>query len=233
MRAFTGVGLTRYAWSAGHPTETNQELAWFRKEWEECVPAGALVEAVRHGEVDKTSALQTLDEMLFANLDVTLGAISWALVLLASHVTAQNTLRAEIRAVRDGGSWENYLSYGGTLLAAVVLESARIRPLAGFSVPPAALSDRVVGRYVVPKGTSFIVDVQALNVAHPAWGEDGDVFRPERWLEEKSNGNPATNILKLTGDSLPSFLSDIPFQELPQYFKDAAAITLFRGYEYL
>lgn len=218
MKAFTGAGLTRYAWSATLPTQTNRELAWFHREWEAYVyalteleigdsgsgstrgsqpsPARALIEAVGRGEVDKTSALQTLDEMLFANLDVTLGAISWVLVLLASHITVQDTLRAEIKAARDGGSWENYLSDGSTLLAAVILESARVRPLAGFSVPQAAPSDRVVSGYVVPKGTNFIIDAQALNVTHPVWGGDGEVFKPERWLEENNsngNGKPTTN----------------------------------------
>ncbi|KAH7186800.1 heterokaryon incompatibility protein-domain-containing protein [Fusarium oxysporum] len=41
------------------------------------------------------------------------------------------------------------------------------------------------------------------------------------------------DIVKLTKDSLPSFSSDIPLQRLPQNFKDAAAITLFLGCEYL
>lgn len=41
------------------------------------------------------------------------------------------------------------------------------------------------------------------------------------------------DIVKLTEDSLPSFLSDIPLQRLPQNFRDAAAITLFLGCEYL
>ncbi|KAJ2985535.1 hypothetical protein NUW58_g5475 [Xylaria curta] len=41
------------------------------------------------------------------------------------------------------------------------------------------------------------------------------------------------DILKLTESSLPSFLSNITLQELPQNFKDAAAATSFFGYEYI
>lgn len=41
------------------------------------------------------------------------------------------------------------------------------------------------------------------------------------------------DIVKLTEDSLQSFLSDIPLQRLPQNFKDAAAIVLLLGYQYI
>lgn len=41
------------------------------------------------------------------------------------------------------------------------------------------------------------------------------------------------DIVKLTQGSLGSFLSDIPVRLLPQNFKDAAAVTVFLGYEYL
>ncbi|KAF5669453.1 het-domain-containing protein [Fusarium heterosporum] len=41
------------------------------------------------------------------------------------------------------------------------------------------------------------------------------------------------DIVKLTKDSLSSFLSDIPLQRLPQNFRDAATIALFLGCDYI
>ncbi|KAH7305549.1 heterokaryon incompatibility protein-domain-containing protein, partial [Stachybotrys elegans] len=41
------------------------------------------------------------------------------------------------------------------------------------------------------------------------------------------------DIVKLTENMLSSFKQDIPLSLLPQNFKDAAALTLFLGYEYL
>ncbi|KAI0144619.1 heterokaryon incompatibility protein-domain-containing protein [Xylariaceae sp. FL1272] len=41
------------------------------------------------------------------------------------------------------------------------------------------------------------------------------------------------DIIKLTADNLQSFQSNIPLEGMPRNFRDAAAVTLFMGYEYL
>lgn len=194
MKAFTGT-ITRFSWSRYLPSTTNSELTWFQREFETLVfslvkrdtarstPARSLVEAVYRGEISKVAAMQTLDEILFANLDVMAGAVAWAVVLVAEDVRTQNSIRDEFLEIRtEGKSWENYIADADTLLAAAVRESGRVRPLASFSVPQAAPTDRIVGGYRIPKGTNFIVDSRALNVLHPVWGEDGETYRPERWL---------------------------------------------------
>ncbi|MCJ1377288.1 hypothetical protein MMC17_000380 [Xylographa soralifera] len=45
--------------------------------------------------------LQTLDEMLFADLDVTTHVLSWTLITLAENKSVQAELRKEIRANSD------------------------------------------------------------------------------------------------------------------------------------
>lgn len=200
MKAFTGT-ITRFSWSRYLPSTTNRELTWFQHEFESLVfslvkrdtarstPARALVEAVHRGEIPKVEAIQTLDEILFANLDVMAGAIAWAVVLVAEDAHIQNLLRNEFSEIRrDGKSWEDYIADADTLLAAAVRESGRVRPLASFSVPQAAPTDRIVGGYRIPKGTDFIVDSRALNVLHPVWGGDGEFYRPGRWLGHFKSG---------------------------------------------
>lgn len=137
--------------------------------------------------------LQTLDEVLFANLDVTTGAISWLIVNMAGNHEAQSRLHTEMSsALGPGGSadseaFQNYVNWSGTFLAACVAESSRVRPVAAFSVPQAPPTDRVVGGFRIPGGTSVMVDAYALNIRNPFWGADSAAFRPERWESLKAS----------------------------------------------
>lgn len=78
--------------------------------------------------------LQTLDEQLFANLDVTTGAISWNVVHLASHISEQQQLFEEIqenRKILGINGLGEYILRSNTFLAACIDESSRLRPVAG------------------------------------------------------------------------------------------------------
>jgi cytochrome P450 len=196
-------GLARSSWSQYLPTETNKELQRFKRQWadfnlgvylaskgsKEEVPIVDMYKAVESGRITSDELLQTLDEMLFANLDVTMGGLSWNLLFLASDAKVQHAIREEwkLRAeTRDGPhAWQEYMASSSTLLNASILESARLKPLAAFSVPQSAPSDRLVGGYRIPAGTNIIVDTHALNIRNPYWGDDGSLFRPERFLERK------------------------------------------------
>lgn len=46
-----------------------------------------------------------------------------------------------------------------TLLLALMLEFARLKPLAAFSIPQAAPTHRVVGGFLITTGTNFVVDI--------------------------------------------------------------------------
>ncbi|KAI1105359.1 cytochrome p450 monooxygenase GliC [Jackrogersella minutella] len=214
-------GLTRFIWSKHlFFTKANRDLQAFKARWARFnreardraarigdtsspLPIIAMFNAVESGIVREESILQTLDESLFANLDVTLGGISWNLVFLAAYPGVQDRLRSEVTAarIRASSSHDNkegpqteaeaafdrdYLFSSSSYLSACISESSRIRPLAAFSVPQAAPTPRVVGGYLFPAGTNFIVDSYALNQRNPYWGPDGDKYRPERFLAEGS-----------------------------------------------
>ena len=172
------------------------------------VPILHMYDAMDRGEISEEELLQTLDEILWANLDVTLGGLSWTLVYLAANQSAQSKLRDEILSMRNRSSqsiednihtntsvpkctFPEYLSStSSTYLASCILESARLRPFAAFSVPQAAPSPRLLSSYIIPAGTNFIVDAYALNVENPIWGPDRKEYRPERWHElERRNKN--------------------------------------------
>jgi len=97
-------GLSRFLWSKYLPSQINSALAHFRARWaafnetaynraasyDESLPIIGMFEAVKCGELSLEQLYQTLDESLFANLDVTTGALSWNLVFLAANKKAKH-----------------------------------------------------------------------------------------------------------------------------------------------
>lgn len=80
---------------------------------------------------------QTLDEILFANIDVTSVAQAWLLVDIGLHVDIQEQLRAEVLTVNDEDSkaLEAYLSSTSNLMHLVHSESARLHPVLWYNIP--------------------------------------------------------------------------------------------------
>ncbi|KAF2729058.1 cytochrome P450 [Polyplosphaeria fusca] len=210
-------GVTRFSWSRYLPTRVNMRLKAFREKWVAfndrahgvCKLAGVsapvvhMYAASENGLMTRENLYQTLDEMLFANLDVTIGSISWNILFLAAHPEVQSEIRAEVSRAKgtgtgggggggggggDPAAWHGYLCSSSTLLAASILESARLKPLAAFTVPQAAPTERVVGSgYRIPAGTSFVVDTNALNSQDPRWGKTGQAYDPTRYASLKAS----------------------------------------------
>lgn len=189
-------GISRFSWTRFLPTEAMKALAAFKKEWQlfnktayehalvsrSPTPIVPMFEAAIQGTITYEQLYQTLDEALFANLDVTTGAISWNPVFLAAHPDCQERLRAEVLSTTPA-HFHKFLLSSSSYLAMCISESSRLKPLAAFSVPQSAPTDRIVGGYVIPAGTNFIVDSYALNVRSEYWGPDATVYRPDRFLE--------------------------------------------------
>ncbi|OTB11239.1 hypothetical protein K445DRAFT_322235 [Daldinia sp. EC12] len=202
-------GITRFSIAQFLPLPAVRALRHFKQRWADWndrayahalnakgtgeAPIIKMYEAVEKGTMSREELLQTLDEMMFANIDVTMGGMSWTLVFLATHPAVQKALRSEIRANSSDAATRNaYLlsswTTTPTLLGACILESARLRPLAAFSTPQACPTPRILDGYEVPAGTNFVVDSYALNIRDPFWGEDRERFRPQRWLERQKGG---------------------------------------------
>ncbi|KAJ3566331.1 hypothetical protein NPX13_g7173 [Xylaria arbuscula] len=196
-------GLTRFSLSRFLPTAANKKRTAFQARWrafndrayERAKESGRLTKPVvrmyedtRKGLVTCEQVLQTLDECLFANLDVTTGAMSWNIIFLAANKHYQDMLVKELALQRTMEERHQYILNNGTLLASCVSESARLRPAAAFSVPQSAPTTRVVDGYVIPAGTDIIIDAYSLNVHSNFWGPDAETYRPERFLEKSSVG---------------------------------------------
>lgn len=198
-------GLSRFSASQYLPTAANRELSEFRRGWacfnkealhesladKRHTPLVQMYEAVESGTLSLEELYQTLDEILFANLDVTAGALSWNLLFLGKCQASQADLRAEIITQKgcskgDEDDWKGYLLSSSTLLASSILESARLKPLAAFSVPQATPTDRLIGGFLVPAGTNFVVDAYALNIRNPYWGDCSTDYKPKRFMKRSA-----------------------------------------------
>ena len=192
-------GVTRFAFMRFFPTGPGKKLAIFKQEWQafnnavydHCrlsdlptAPIVQMYDAAKRGTISYEQLLQTIDEALFANLDVTVGGLSWNLVFLAANPACQERLRAEVLS-QTPETAERYVQSSATYLAACVLEAARLKPLAAFSVPQSAPTDRLVGGFVIPAHTDFIVDAYALNVRNEFWGPQAESYEPERFLTSR------------------------------------------------
>lgn len=197
-------GITRSSWSQYLPTKTNRSLRDFKRKWQcfndavysthkadgKSTIITELYQAVQGGRINSENLHQTLDEMLFANLDVTMGAISWNIMFLAAHQDVQDRVRDEVRQaqiLQDDRKWTEYLTSSTTLLACSVLESARLKPLAAFTVPQAAPIPQTASGFYIPPRTNLVVDTYAINIGNEYWGHDPDKYRPDRFLSKKTS----------------------------------------------
>lgn len=105
-------------------------------------PVRDMYEAVRQGSISHEQLPQTLDEIIFGNLDANMSGISWTVVFLAAHPDTQSRLYEEIvghrRQASEGseftpGTQESLasaklycscISSSSSLLNASILESA-------------------------------------------------------------------------------------------------------------
>ncbi|KZF23923.1 cytochrome P450 [Xylona heveae TC161] len=185
-------GAFRY--ELGRPLEgkATQELINFRHEWmtfnDQIYQAKKTVSSpppivqawnqVLNGEIPMSETLQTLSEMLFANLDVSTHVLSWLVALVAESSSVQEQLREEIRKNVDDP--DAYYRRKDTLLHLCFLESLRLRPFTVFTIPESSPTEKVLGGYVIPPNTSVVVDTLKINHNEAFWGKDSHMFNPSR-----------------------------------------------------
>ncbi|KAI0929366.1 hypothetical protein AcW1_009887 [Taiwanofungus camphoratus] len=190
-------------WYRFLPTEANRNLRAF-KEGYKAFNHDIVAESEKRGHdtvaarmyscvadrlISEDEYHQTLDEILFANIDVTSVAQAWLLVDIGLHVDIQEQLRAEVLTVNDEDSkaLEAYLSSTSNLMHLVHSESARLHPVLWYNIPEVISVDKTINGYRVPQGTSVCISTYHLNTNPAVWGEDAQAFRPSRFTEIPSN----------------------------------------------
>ena len=149
-----------------------------------------LLDAYDKGEIDVDGIREEVDTFMFAGHDTTASALSWTLYLIGRHPEVQKKLHIEI----DNASFsENILDKIRNMkyLDYVIKESLRL-------YPPVPRYSRVLDKdtridgHVLPKGTSFFIDVISTHTNPESW-DDPLSFNPDRFGDEKfCKRNPYT-----------------------------------------
>ncbi|KAI1401216.1 pisatin demethylase [Hypoxylon fuscum] len=147
----------------------------------------ALASFIAQG-VTKEEAINELMLQVVAGTDSTAVGVRMTLLLLSSNPIAYVKLKTEIDdAILKGNASSpirdteaRQLPY----LQAVIKEGLRAFPVvtATFFKKVPKGGD-VIGGYFVPEGTEVGHNVLGVMRSKKYWGDDADVFRPERWLE--------------------------------------------------
>ncbi|KAL8277160.1 hypothetical protein RQP46_010488 [Phenoliferia psychrophenolica] len=143
-----------------------------------------------------------LPTFIIAGHETTSTALTWTLWTLARHPDVQDRLRKELRDARRKASEEgrtelesdelNSLKY----LDAVCREILRVKSPVGnvlrralhddlipLSQPIRGRSGNMISAIPVRAGQVILINTSAPNHNKEVFGEDTDLFRPERWLE--------------------------------------------------
>jgi cytochrome P450 len=126
--------------------------------------------------------------LLFAGHDTTTAALSWSWHLLARHPEVQEALHDEVAAHLAGRTPTADDLPHLTLATAVFEEAMRLYPPAPGLARRAVEPDEIQG-YPVP-AKAILMPSQWLTHCHPAYWEEPDQFRPERFLPGHAADRP-------------------------------------------
>ncbi|KAJ3578189.1 hypothetical protein NPX13_g2377 [Xylaria arbuscula] len=141
----------------------------------------------RHGLTEEECQTEAFF-MFVAGSETTASALRIILLYLIATPTAYHRLKMEVRTAIKHGRISSPITATEAkdlkYLQATLYEGMRIRPVAtatfGKQVPPAG--DTING-YFVPGGTTIGPNLSSLMRSKALFGEDADIFRPDRFLE--------------------------------------------------
>ncbi|CCO36652.1 Cytochrome P450 4ae1 [Rhizoctonia solani AG-1 IB] len=155
----------------------------------------ANMEADEKDRLPEDQLLGQMNTLIFAGHETTSGALARILQLLAMDLEMQDRLRTELLEAPMQLTYDDL--HNLPYLDAICRETLRLYPPAPL-LERVALADCTIPlRYPmkgkngeeireirVRKGTDVYISLKEANRAKETWGQDADVFRPERWLEK-------------------------------------------------
>ncbi|PIC12933.1 hypothetical protein B9Z55_028033 [Caenorhabditis nigoni] len=123
--------------------------------------------------------------LLLAGFDTTANALGCAAHLLALNPEKMKIAQEEIDEVcsSDNITYEQIgqLQY----LDAVIKESLRLSPVAWFACSRECVKQTTLGPHLIDEGVRIEADVKAIHYSKEIWGDDAELFVPERWFAEQ------------------------------------------------
>ncbi|CAN6362960.1 unnamed protein product [Urochloa humidicola] len=134
---------------------------------------------------EDSDVIAVLWEMIFRGVDVVAILLEWIMARIALHPDIQSKAHKEINEVVGSRRITDSDISNLHFLQCIVKETLRMHPPGPLlSWARLAVRDAQVGKYVVPAGTTAMVNMWAISHDETIWG-DPWVFRPERFMEEE------------------------------------------------
>ncbi|KAI1505069.1 cytochrome P450 alkane hydroxylase [Biscogniauxia marginata] len=162
----------------------------------------SFLEAIASEYPERDALKGQVTNVLAAGRDSTACLLSWTIFHIIRHPIVMGKLRSEIEALDEA---ENPLCRSDLLkleyLQNVIKEALRLHPPIPL-VSRTALRDTTLpvggspyqqSPIFVPKGTSVLYSAYSLHRRPDIYGTDAEVFRPERWEEERLQSREATH----------------------------------------
>jgi cytochrome P450 len=149
------------------------------------------------GNLNDSEIVETILTILVAGIETTSAALAWTLHLLTlpDCVKFQTQLRQQLhRKLSDkaGADLDHKDLESIPLLHGIIEESLRLFPPLPLLCHEASRDTEIVGKFV-PKGTTVIYWIWALNRNPEYWGPDAAVIDPYRWISTDELGNQHPN----------------------------------------
>lgn len=159
-----------------------------------------LTVALSYGGFTEDELIEQLVTFLAAGHETTATALTWAVYVLSKNPDMQKRLREEIRAhlpspttssssssvsIKDLATViDNHMPY----LQAICLEVLRYYSPVPVTYRKGSVDTTIQGT-TIPAGTPIVLCPRAINRNVALWGEDADVFKPERYLVSQQSKN--------------------------------------------
>ncbi|KAM5347484.1 hypothetical protein ACJ41O_010489 [Fusarium nematophilum] len=157
-------------------------------------------EPISHADVLSEAA-----NVLGAGADTTSIGIKACLGYLLLNPDKYRQLQRDIDSYcAQNGITSNAISYSSCLeiplLQAVVKESTRLHPSIIFQLPRMVPPEGItIQKYFIPGGAHVSMSPRAMNRSEEVFGDDANVWRPERWLENPEKAEYMDGMLATFG----------------------------------
>lgn len=140
--------------------------------------------------LDDDALAASLANLYFSGLFSTSSALITCLWALSNHPELRESVAAEVRAAVAAGGFTRATLESCTRLEGVIRESMRLYPPVPVYLRNSAADREVeLGGHVLPPDTTIFVSNYAVH-RNPAYFDDPDAFRPERWTPAEIAARP-------------------------------------------
>nr|XP_033818674.1 1,25-dihydroxyvitamin D(3) 24-hydroxylase, mitochondrial [Geotrypetes seraphini] len=144
-------------------------------------------------QLSKKEIYAAITEIQIGGVETTANCLLWVIFNISRNPQVQEKLLEEIQRVLAPDQVPSAEALKRMpYIKACLKESMRITPSVPFTTRTLD-KETVLGEYLLPKGTVLTINSHALGL-NEEYFNDWSLFRPERWLQEKSNINPFAHI---------------------------------------